>query len=194
MPHHVGASRERPSPRRPFGGIVPYLGLVMATGAVAASCGSVKPAGSAQVTTGRAGVPVTSTRPARPTPLIAPKTSPAQDAEYFADLAKADAPLASYVQAQGNVALRALLTDGSAFCAFLARAGGIDNAMAAVVVGARTVEKKTHLPSTVTTFNAIDAVALVALCPSEQKLVPGADQVKIRRLAAELDAEPSSYG
>jgi hypothetical protein len=95
------------------------------------------------------------------------------------------------VQAQGNVALRALLTDGSAFCAFLGRGGGIDNAMASVVIGARSVEPQTHLPSTVTTFNAIDAVALLTLCPSEQKLVPAQDRAKIRQLGNALAGGPS---
>jgi len=88
------------------------------------------------------------------------------------------------------VALQALLTDGSAFCAFLKRGGGVDDAMESVVIGARSVESQTHLPKSVTTFNAIDAVALVELCPPEQKLLPSADQAHIESLSKSL-AEPS---
>jgi hypothetical protein len=44
------------------------------------------------------------------------------------------------------------------------------------------VESHTHHPSTDTTFNAIDAVALVTLCPDEQALLPAADKTRIRRL------------
>ena len=54
-------------------------------------------------------------------PLRAPKTSDAQDTKFFTDVAEADPALASYQQKQGNIALRALLTDGSAFCALLTR-------------------------------------------------------------------------
>lgn len=121
-------------------------------------------------------------------PLVAPKTTPAQDAEYFTDLARADPSLSSYVNTYGNVALKALITDGSAFCAFLARDGGIDDAMSSVVIGANGVENQTHLPSSVATFNAIDAVALITLCPGEQKLIPAADQAHIRSLANSLGA------
>jgi hypothetical protein len=121
---------------------------------------------------------------------VAPKTSPAQDAAYFTDLAKADPSLSSYVQAQGNVALQALLTDGSAFCAFLRRGGGIDNAMASLVIGANGVEAQTHLPESVTTFNAIDAVALITLCPDEQKLIPPAARANVTALAKSLGASP----
>ena len=45
-------------------------------------------------------------------PLAAPKTSPVQDARYITDVAKADPGLATYVQQQGNVALKAMLTHG----------------------------------------------------------------------------------
>jgi hypothetical protein len=127
-----------------------------------------------------------STLPGVSSSLAAPKTSEAQDAEYLADVAQADSALGSYIQEQGNVALQALLTDGSAFCAFLQRGGGIDNAMASLVIGANGVESQTHLPSTVTTFNTIDVVALLTLCPSEQSLVPASDQAKIRNLGKAL--------
>jgi hypothetical protein len=44
-------------------------------------------------------------------------------------------------------------------------------------------EPQTHLPATVTTFNPIDAVALLRLCPTEQKRVPAADRSRIQALA-----------
>jgi len=185
-----------------------WVGLILAATIIGTSCGGAKPVGSASATTSSAAPsqsagPTTSPGPTESTgptqsagatqsaPLSAPKTSPAQDAQYFADVAQADSALASYIQTQGNVALQALLTDGSAFCAFLQRGGGIDNAMASVVIGARTLESQTHLPSTVTTFNTIDAVALLTLCPSDQKLIPASDQSKIRQLGDAL-ATPSS--
>jgi hypothetical protein len=62
----------------------------------------------------------------------------------------------------------------------------MDTAMVSVVVGARQVETESHLPLTVTTFNAVDAVALLALCPSLQSVVPEQDMFKIRRLGAAL--------
>ena len=136
-------------------------------------------AGSAGSTAGAAG---RSTAP----PLRAPKTSPAQDAGYLTDVAKADPDLESYLQAGGNVALRALLTDGSAFCAFLRRGGGIDKAMVSVAVGARSVESQTHLPTTVKTFNTVEAVALLTLCPSDQTLIPASVRSKIRKLGRAL--------
>jgi hypothetical protein len=141
-----------------------------------ASCGSSKPTPAAIREHGSP----------RPAPLAAPKTSAAQDGQYFTYLAEADPALSSYVQAQSNVALRALLTDGAAFCAFLGRGGGIDDAMAAVVIGAKTVEAQTHLPSSVKTFNAIDAVALLTLCPTDLRLIPEADQSRIRQLGRVL--------
>lgn len=102
------------------------------------------------------------------------------------DVVQADPPLAAYVQGEGNVALRALLTDGSAFCAFLQRGGGIDSAMVSLAVGAASVETQTHLPSTVTTFNTVEAVALLTLCPSEQSLVPASNRSRIRALGEAL--------
>jgi hypothetical protein len=62
-------------------------------------------------------------------PLRAPKTTYVQDTKFFTEVAEADAALATYQQKRGNVALRALLTDGSAFCALLTRAGGLDAAL-----------------------------------------------------------------
>jgi hypothetical protein len=119
-------------------------------------------------------------------PLQAPKTSPAQDTLFFTDLARADPSLSDYVNANGNVALQALLTDGSAFCAFLKRDGTIDGAMTSVATGARGVESQTHLPLSVQTFNAIDSVALIALCPTEQTLIPPAAKRNVQSLEQAL--------
>jgi hypothetical protein len=105
-------------------------------------------------------------------------------------VAKADPDLATYVQQQGNVALKAMLTDGTAFCAFLHRGGGIDNALLAVAIGAKSVEPQTDLPANVTTFNTMESVALLDLCPAEQSLVPTAVRTKIHKLVAALG--PSS--
>ena len=122
--------------------------------------------------------------------LLAPRTSYAQDAKYFQDVAKVDPSLSSYVDSRQQVALQALLTDGSAFCAFLERGGGVDSAMESVVIGARSVESQSHLPTSVTTFNTIDAVALVELCPAEQELLPPADQAHIKSLSMSLSEPP----
>ncbi len=131
----------------------------------------------------------TSSVPKPSAPLSAPKTSVAQDEQFLAKVTEADPALAAYEQKQGNVALRALLTDGSAFCAFLHRGGGIDNALASVALGARSEEAKTHLPLSVTTFNSIDAVALLTLCTHELTLLPPSDRSKIRKLGDALAHE-----
>jgi hypothetical protein len=174
----------RVSPRahaahRPLSLILP-VGLLMAATSVVASCAGNKPAPSAFV--GNASSTTVDPR----TPLTAPKSSTVQDTEYLADVAQADGALASYIQTQGNVALQALLTDGSAFCAFLQRDADIDDAMASLADGARGVESQTRLPMTVATFNTIDAVALLTLCPSEEHLLPVADQAKINQLGRQL--------
>jgi hypothetical protein len=121
-------------------------------------------------------------------PLRAPKTSLAQDQAFFTDVTEADPALVTYEQQRGNVALRALLTDGAAFCALLKRGGGIDRALVDEATGARSTESTTHLPLSVTTFNTIEAVALLTLCPSEQKLLPRSDRNKIRALGRALAA------
>jgi hypothetical protein len=160
------------------------LGVLFAVFAVilsCASCGTSKPTGSAALTR-----PSTEVGPTRPTSLPAPKTTAAQDNLYLADVAKADSALAAYIQQQGDTALRALLTDGSAFCAFLSRGGGIDDAIVDVAVGAKSIESQTHLPDNVTTFNTMEAVALLTLCPSEQRLVPASVQSKLRVLGHSL--------
>lgn len=118
--------------------------------------------------------------------LETPKTTAAQDTQYLADVAKLDGTLSSYVQSHEDTALQALLTDGTAFCAFLATGKGVDNALVSVALGARSVESTTHLPESVTTFNTIEAVALVTLCPSEQRLVPAATRERLASLAKTL--------
>jgi len=114
--------------------------------------------------------------------LQAPETSSVQDGQFFQDLATSDPSLSSYVNSEQGVALRALLTDGAAFCAFLQRYRNVDEAMESVAVGAKSVEPQTGLPESVKTFNAIDAVALITLCPNEQRLLPASDQARIRSL------------
>ena len=124
--------------------------------------------------------------------MTAPKTTPVKDSQYLLDVTKADPALGTYVQDHGNVALRALLTDGAAFCAFLKRGGGIDAALTSVAIGAKSVEAQTHLPLKVVTFNTMEAVALLTLCPSEQKLLPATDRSKIRALGRALAKEAPS--
>lgn len=98
--------------------------------------------------------------------------------------------MATYEQKEGNVALRALLTDGSAFCALVARGGGIDKALVEEAIGARGTESQTHLPLSVTTFNTIEAVGLLTLCPAEQKQLPASVRTKIRGLGERLSGRP----
>jgi hypothetical protein len=116
------------------------------------------------------------------------KVDATEQAAYLTDLARVDPALATYMQSGGDVAVKALLTDGSAFCAFLARGGGLDNAMYSVAVGANQVEAQTHLPQNVTTFNAIDAVALVHLCPDQRSALPAAARSRIDSLGSQLGA------
>ena len=118
--------------------------------------------------------------------LRAPKTSTAQDARYLTGVAEADSDLVSYVNQYGNTALRGLLTDGLVFCAFLRRGGGIDNALVNEAVGARADEKSTHLPLNVHTFNTLESVALIDLCPGETRLVPASVRAELRQLSGAL--------
>ena len=155
--------------------------MTVATALSIGACGQMQQAVSTSAPDAATSTPVTSL-----SPLTAPKTTAAADAAFLADVTEADPALVTYEQQHGNVALRALLTDGSAFCAFLQQGGGIDSAMVAVATGAQTVEAQTHLPSTVTTFNTIEAVALLTLCPSDLQLVPAADQARIRSLGVAL--------
>lgn len=132
----------------------------------------------------------TSSTSSKSAPLSAPKTTVEQDTKFFAEVTKADPSLETYAQGHGNVALEALLTDGSAFCALLKRGGGIDEALVEEAEGARSTEAQTSIPLSVTTFNTIESVALLTLCRSEQKLVPASVRSKLRRLADNL-AKPS---
>jgi hypothetical protein len=128
----------------------------------------------------------TSTSAKSSQPLKAPKTTVEQDSKFFSGVTEADPSLQSYEHTQGNVALEALLTDGSAFCALLKHGGGIDEALVAEAEGVRSTETQTSLPISVTTLNAIESVALLTLCRSEQKLVPASVRAKLRRLSAHL--------
>ena len=150
-----------------------------------AACSGAAPSGSALTTTTSTGPSIPS-GPTPSTPLTAPSASVAADGRYFTEVAEADPTLATYEQQRGNVALRALLTDGSAFCAFLHRGGGVDQALVSVAVGARSDESQTHLPLSVTALNTIESVALLTLCPSYQSLLPASDRAKIRDLGASL--------
>jgi hypothetical protein len=79
-----------------------------------------------------------------------------------------------------------MLTDGSAFCAFLLRDQGIDAALVDLADGARSVESQTHLPASVRTFNTLESVAMIDLCPNEQGLIPAALRSKLHQLAKSL--------
>jgi hypothetical protein len=147
---------------------------------VAAGCGS---AGARHANP----APPSTTVPAgSEAPLQAPPASAQQDGVFLSDVVEADPTLAAYAQKYSDTAARALLTDGSAFCAFLRRGGGVDQALVSLAVGARSVENQTHLPLGVTTFNAIEAVALLTLCPAEQTLLPPSDRSRITQLGQEL--------
>jgi hypothetical protein len=160
--------------------------FLVAGGAGSAACGRTAaiPKSTTPTTSPPRGGPSTVARSTGP--LTAPKVSAADDAAYLKYVAEADPALGTYASNDGNAAVQVLLTDGSAFCAFLARGGGIDDAMVSLAIGAKSVEKSTHLPATVRTFNTIEASALLTLCPSEQALVPAADREKIRALGEAL--------
>lgn len=131
-------------------------------------------------------LPKHSTLPSSSTTPTTSDVSVVADGKFLAEVTEVDPSLVAYEKKSGNVALRSLLTDGSAFCSFLKRDGDIDDAMVSVVLGAQHVETQSRLPMSVTTFNAIDAVALLSLCPSLQKSVPPSDMAKIRSLGASL--------
>ena len=114
------------------------------------------------------------------------KTTVAQDQGFFTEVTKADPKLATYAQQQGNMALQALLTAGSAFCVLLKQGGGIDKALVGVAEGVRDTQSQTNFPLSVTSLNTVEAVSLLTLCPSEQRLVPASVRSKIRTLRAEL--------
>jgi hypothetical protein len=161
--------------------------VVVALALAGAACGHDP---STTATTATASTTVAPTGTTKPVtgPLKAPTSSATQDATFFTDVTEADPALVTYEKQQGNVALRALLTDGSAFCALLQRGGGVDNALVSVAEGARSDESETHLPLSVTTFNTIESVALLTLCPTSLKLLPVADQTRILTLGETLAA------
>jgi hypothetical protein len=64
----------------------------------------------------------------------------------------------------------------------LTRAGGLNAALVAEATGARDTEPETHLPLSVTTFNTIESVALLTLCPSEQRLLSVSVRTRIHAL------------
>ena len=161
--------------------------VLLAVAGTAAACGGASGASPQPITTSS----TTHTATEGDAPLVGPKTTPAQDTEYIADVTKADSHLATYAQQQGNVALKAMLTDGAAFCAFLRRDGSIDRAILDTDTGAKSLESETHLPYSVVTFNTLQAVALLTLCPSEQSLVPASVRAKIHRLGSALGQPPA---
>lgn len=154
------------------------LAVVVSVGVTLGSQASVPAAGAAATTTTTSGK--------SSAPLRAPKTTVEQDSKFFSEVTEADPSLENYEQKQGNVALEALLTDGAAFCALLKHGGGIDQALVAEAQGVRDTETQTSLPLSVTTFNAIESVALLTLCPSEQRLVPASVRSKLKRLRSHL--------
>jgi hypothetical protein len=147
---------------------------LLSVAAGAAACGSAGSGAASSTTSG-----------SKADGFVTPKTTVSQDSTYLLDVVKADPGLSTYAQS-GQVADKALLVDGIAFCGYLHQGGGIDRALTSVAAGAQSLESTTHLPMSVTTFNTIEGVALVVLCPSEQKLLPSADQVKIRQLGRQL--------
>jgi hypothetical protein len=165
-----------------------FLCSGIAVGLIVAGCSSSNHPGASRPGASRPAASVPATTVAGR--LEGPKPTATQDDVYFRDLATVDQSLTTYVDSQQGVALRALLTDGAAFCAFLNRGGGIDNAMESVVIGANSVEGQTHLPRSVATFNAIDAAALIALCPKEQRLIPKTDLEHIQGLEQVLAKSP----
>lgn len=155
---------------------------------IAAGCSSASSHTASRSTANTTG---TTTVTGQTGPLQAPQATPQQDGDYLTDVTEVDPTLANYAQSGGEVAARALLTDGSAFCAFLARDRAVDPALVSLAVGARSVESQTKLPLGVTTFNTIEAVALLTLCPAEQALLPASDRSHIAQLGRSLGQSPS---
>ena len=179
---HTGAVAAVTMPLRRAAALLTVLLAVV----LGASFGPIGSTGSAATSAS----PQISTSAPPSAPLRAPRTSAAQDTKFFTDVAEADPKLAAYEQKQENVALRALLTDGSAFCALLKHGGDLNDVLVEEATGARGTESQTHLPLSVTTFNTIESVALLALCPSEQKLLPASVRTKIRNLGKSLGKHP----
>jgi hypothetical protein len=158
------------------------VSLLLVAGAVGGGWASRSTQGAATPTS----LPTTTSISSATTVPSDATSSVIADGKFLAEVTEADPSLATYEKKSGNVALRALLTDGTAFCSFLRSDGDIDDAMVSVVTGAQQVEATTKLPMSVTTFNAVDAVALLTLCPSLESSVPTSDLAKIRKLGASL--------
>jgi len=172
----------RPSPRAFLSAGVLLVALIVAGLFVLVHGPNDPPRAAARTSqTTRATVPASSV------PSPGASASVVADGKFLAEVTEADPSLANYEKKSGNVALRSLLTDGSAFCSFLKSDGDIDDAMVSVVAGAQQVEAETKLPMSVTTFNAVDAVALLTLCPSLQNSVSKSDLAKIRALGDSLE-------
>jgi hypothetical protein len=163
--------------------IVANVGALLTVLVLVASCGPSVGAAAAATTTSTS---------ASSKPLSVPKTTVQEDSKFFTDVTEADPGLVTYEQKHGNLALEALLTAGSAFCALLKRGGGIDEALVEEAQGARSTETQTSLPLSVTTLNTIESVSLLTLCRSEQKLVPASVRSKIRRLSVQLSKRPAA--
>lgn len=169
----------------------PMQALAVLAVTAALSMGIAACAGTSKSAPSTTGAPQPSTTVSPSAPLVAPRTSTSQDAQFFSEVTQADPALVTYEQQHGTTALKALLTDGSAFCGFLGRGGGIDTALVDVAIGARSTEAQTQLPLTVRTFNAIESVSLLTLCPGELTKLPSADQAKIIELGQALAAHPA---
>lgn len=189
VPSSAGRSKQGDATTTPVGCRSALVVLLLTLAVVAGACGGASAASPSPTSTPS----TTRTASEGEAPLVGPKTTPAQDTEYITDVTKADAHLASYAQQQGDVALQAMLTDGAGFCAFLRREGAIDKAILDTALGAKSLESETHLPYSVTTFNTLEAVALLTLCPAEQSLVPSSVRAKIHRLGSAL-GRPAARG
>jgi hypothetical protein len=60
---------------------------------------------------------------------------------------------------------------------------GLDAALVDLADGARSVESQTHLHTSVRTFNTLESVAMIDLCPSEQRMIPAAVRSRLHQLA-----------
>ncbi len=138
------------------------------------------------------GSPSSTSAPSHPTTTTStlPHTSVAAQAQFLSHLGEADSRLGTYEQTQGNLAVSALLADGTAFCALVHRKSGIDAALLGLASGAQSTEAETHLPLGVATTNTIAGISLIDLCPSDLHLLPTSVQATIAQLSQQL-ANPS---
>jgi hypothetical protein len=121
-----------------------------------------------------------------PSRVSDPSPSVLEDGQFLAEVSEVDPTLASYEKTSGNLALASLLNAGTAFCGFLGRDRDLDTAMVSVAVGAQHQETASHLPLSVTTFNTIDSLALLSLCPSLQSMVPSSVRARIHQLGSSI--------